>query len=95
MIDLYIHTAKTLSHMFYGIPYFMFNLVLTLAFTFMVILPFSKMVESARFQHVRTDNAVFTKLVGLPLLAGVLLTYGMTLLSLLNVINKIFDLGWF
>ncbi|ELL2572437.1 hypothetical protein Q6O01_004601 [Salmonella enterica] len=95
MIDFYIHTAQALSHIFYGIPFFLFNVVLTLAFTFLIVLPFSRAVESGSFQHVRTDNAVFTKLVGLPLLFGVLMTYGMTLLSLLSVFNKIFDLGWF
>ncbi|MBX8866399.1 hypothetical protein HCH43_25005 [Klebsiella pneumoniae] len=95
MIDLYIHTAQALSHTFYGIPYFLFNVVLSLAFTFLVVLPFGKVSQSGRFQHVSTNNAVFAKLVGFPLLIGVLLTYGITLISLLSVFNKIFDLGWF
>lgn len=95
MIDLYIDTARTLSHMFYGIPFFLFNIILTLLFTFLIILPLSKIIESERFKHVQTDNPIFMKFISLPLLIGVLLTYGMTLISLLNIFDKIFNLGLF
>lgn len=92
MFDLYIETGSILSNMFYGVPFFLFNIVLTLAFTFLVLVPLSK----AKFvKFVDTNNFVFKTFVGLPLTIIVMLTFGMTLISFLNFLNRVFHLGLF
>lgn len=92
MFDFYVDTARDLSHMFYGVPFFLVNIVLTLTFTFLVLVPLSK----AKFvNYIDTNNFVFKTFVGLPLAIVVMCTFGMTLVSLLNVLNRVFSLGWF
>ncbi|EIF0095835.1 hypothetical protein LEW15_002806 [Salmonella enterica] len=92
MFDFYVDTARVLSHTFYGVPFFLVNTVLTLAFTFLILVPLSK----AKFvQYVDTNNFVFKTFIGLPLVVVCMLTFGMTLVSLFNVLNRVFSLGWF
>ena len=92
MLDFYIETGSVLSHMFYGVPFLLVNIVLTLAFTFLILVPLSK----AKFvQYVDTNNFIFKTFIGLPLAVVCMLTFGMTLISLLNVLNRVFSLGLF
>ncbi|HAC7964307.1 TPA_asm: hypothetical protein G0G16_23890 [Salmonella enterica subsp. enterica serovar Enteritidis] len=78
--------------MFYGVPFLLVNIVLTLAFTFLILVPLSK----AKFIHyVDTNNFIFKTFIGLPLAVVCMLTFGMTLISFLNVLNRAFSLGLF
>ncbi|HDH8320526.1 TPA: hypothetical protein PJI95_004652 [Salmonella enterica subsp. enterica serovar Enteritidis] len=92
MFDFYVETGRVLSHMFYGVPFLLVNIVLTLAFTFLILVPLSK----AKFIHyVDTNNFIFKTFIGLPLAVVCMLTFGMTLISFLNVLNRAFSLGLF
>ena len=92
MIYFYIDTAIYLANTFYGIPFFLVNIVLTLIFIFLFILPLSKINF---LQRLNPNNPIVKIIFGIPLTIMSTLTFGMTLISFLNVLNRIFGFGWF
>ncbi|HGS6463196.1 TPA: hypothetical protein ACMEOC_004865 [Klebsiella pneumoniae] len=89
--EWYIETTKTLANMFYAIPLLMFQIALTLAFIFGVILPISKIKGLKNLDS--NAAAPFMAVLGLPALGLIFLTFGMTGVAFLTVISKIFNLN--
>ena len=96
MLNLYIDSLLNLSTVFYGIPLLVLSALTTVVLGFVVFYPLGKMMNTNAYKsfpvfHIMpVNNYAFKLIVGFPVSMVVFLTLGITILSFVNVLIKIF-----